>query len=142
MTKSAETTEVLDPHDTFFRQLLSEPTVAIDFVQNYLPADVVELLDLAQLRIEKETFVDARLRKHFSDILYSVPLKVSNLPGVTETAERVAAPRKQRKPGKSKSGPLPEERVYLYLLFEHKSQPDKGVRLQHDTHLGERLEAT
>jgi predicted transposase/invertase (TIGR01784 family) len=84
-------------HDTFFRQLLGEPTTAIDFVQNYLPANLVELLDLLQLRPEKDTFVDARLRKHFSDILFSVPLK---------------------------SG----EQIYLYLLFEHKSSPDKQVR--------------
>lgn len=39
MRKSVKTTEVLDPHDTFFRQLFSEPSVAVNFVQNYLPAN-------------------------------------------------------------------------------------------------------
>ena len=52
MSKSVKTTEVLDPHDTFFRQLLSEPSVAVDFVQNYLPAKIVPLLDLSQLRCD------------------------------------------------------------------------------------------
>jgi hypothetical protein len=88
-----------EPHDTFFRQLLAQPETAADFVKNYLPADVVAMLDLTQLQPEKETFVDARLRKHFSDLLYSVPLKSGG-------------------------------KVFLYLLFEHKSQPDKQARLQ------------
>lgn len=48
---------------------MSEPTTAIDFVQNYLPAKLVELFDLTQLHAEKDTFVDARLRKHFSEFL-------------------------------------------------------------------------
>ena len=60
MSRLTETSEIVDPHDTFFRQLLSDPVVAADFVQNYLPAEVVDLLDLSQLRIEKDTFVDAR----------------------------------------------------------------------------------
>ena len=85
MTTPTETTEVVDPHDTFLRQLLSEPKVVADFVQNYLPAEVVGLLDLEQLRIEKDTFVDARLCKHFSDVLYSVPLKTSETPAVRES---------------------------------------------------------
>jgi hypothetical protein len=88
-----------EPHDTFFRQLLTQPQVVADFVKNYLPADVVAMLDLTQLQPEKETFVDVRLRKHFSDLLYSVPLKSGG-------------------------------KVFLYLLFEHKSQPDKQARLQ------------
>lgn len=88
-----------EPHDTFFRQLLAQPTTAADFVQNYLPAEVVAVLDLTKLQPERDTFVDARLRKHFSDLLYSVPLKTGG-------------------------------RAYLYLLFEHKSKPDKQARLQ------------
>ena len=88
-----------EPHDTFFRQLLAQPAMVADFVQNYLPAEVVDLLDLTKLQPEKDTFVDPRLRKHFSDLLYSVPLKSGG-------------------------------KAYLYLLFEHKSRPDKQARLQ------------
>ncbi len=88
-----------EPHDTFFRQLLAQPAMVADFVQNYLPAEVVALLDLTKLQPERDTFVDPRLRKHFSDLLYSVPLKSGG-------------------------------KVYLYLLFEHKSRPDKQARLQ------------
>ena len=88
-----------EPHDTFFRQLLAQPVTAAEFIQNYLPAEVVAMLDLTKLQPETDTFVDPRLRKHFSDLLYSVPLKAGG-------------------------------KVYIYLLFEHKSQPDKQARLQ------------
>ena len=88
-----------EPHDAFFRQLLAQPATAAEFIENYLPAEVVAVLDLTKLQPEKDSFIDARLRKHMSDLLYSVPLKSGG-------------------------------RAYLYLLFEHKSQPDKQARLQ------------
>lgn len=97
MSKSVKTTEVLDPHDTFFRQLLSEPSVAVDFVQNYLPAKIVPLLDLSQLRIEKDTFVDARLRKHFSDVLYSVPLYPNSMPSPQQVVAQLEKPAKRKR---------------------------------------------
>ena len=128
MSKSVKTTEVLDPHDTFFRQLLSEPSVAVDFVQNYLPAKIIPLLDLSQLRIEKDTFVDARLRKHFSDVLYSVPLHPNSMPSPQQVVAQLEKPAKRKRKKAEPDNAV--ERVYLYLLFEHKSQPDKGVRLQ------------
>lgn len=131
MSKPVEQADLLDPHDTFFRQMLSEPKTAIDFVANYLPAPVVELLALAQLRIEKDTFVDARLRKHYSDVLYSVPLLPGLLPAVAPmVAPDAQAGKKQRGKRRKKAAEQDEGRVYIYLLFEHKSQPDGGVRLQ------------
>ncbi len=131
MSKPVEQTDLLDPHDTFFRQMLSEPKTAMDFVANYLPAPVVELLDLAQLRIEKDTFVDARLRKHYSDVLYSVPLRPGILPAVAPTvAPDAQAGKKSRGKRRKPQAEQDDGRVYLYLLFEHKSQPDGGVRLQ------------
>ncbi|MFZ4659492.1 MAG: Rpn family recombination-promoting nuclease/putative transposase [Caldilineaceae bacterium] len=131
MSKPIEQADLLDPHDTFFRQMLSEPKTAIDFVANYLPAPVVELLDLAQLRIEKDTFVDARLRKHYSDVLYSVPLRPGVLPAAAPTvAPDAQAGKKSRGKRRKPQAEQDDGRVYLYLLFEHKSQPDGGVRLQ------------
>ena len=129
MSRLTETSEIVDPHDTFFRQLLSDPVVAADFVQNYLPAEVVTLLDLSQLRIEKDTFVDARLRKHYSDVLYSVPLKSTAQPSENQLLEE-ETPKPVRKKSRRKTATQKQERVFLYLLFEHKSQPDGGVRLQ------------
>lgn len=63
--------KLVNPHDAFFKQYLSQPAVARDFLQQYLPADLTALLDLSQLRLEKDSFVDEKLRSYFSDLIYT-----------------------------------------------------------------------
>ena len=65
------TDKVPNPHDAFFKHYLSQPAVAVDFLRQYLPGEVLTLIDLTQLRLEKDTFVDEKLRGHFSDLIYS-----------------------------------------------------------------------
>lgn len=45
-----------------------------DFLRNYLPEDVVRLLDFSNLEISKDSFIEKDLKDYFSDILYSVRL--------------------------------------------------------------------
>jgi predicted transposase/invertase (TIGR01784 family) len=49
--------------------------MAKTFFQVYLPEDIKTLCDLSSLRLEPGSFVEKNLRKHFSDILYSVQMK-------------------------------------------------------------------
>ncbi len=85
-----------NPHDRFFKQLLSRPEIAQDFMRYYLPAEVAELLDLSTLMLRKDSFVDEALREHFSDLLYEVDLRDG-------------------------------DGAYIYVLFEHKSYPERRV---------------
>ncbi len=62
------------PHDKFFKEAFSQPKIARDFVKHYLPADVVKMLDLDSLELQKDSFIE-ELQEHFSDILYRVRLK-------------------------------------------------------------------
>jgi len=62
------------PHDRFFRQIWSDRSVALDFLENYLPENVLSLVDLDTLEILKDSFVEKRLREYYSDILYRVNL--------------------------------------------------------------------
>ncbi|MFN8488243.1 MAG: Rpn family recombination-promoting nuclease/putative transposase [Caldilineaceae bacterium] len=62
--------EPVNPHDAFFKQYLSYPHVAADFLRQHLPAELVQLLDLTQLQLQKDSFVDEQLRSHFSDLVY------------------------------------------------------------------------
>ena len=68
-------TEISNPHDRFFKDVLSRREAARDFVLYYLPADVAVLLDIESLVVSKDSFVDKELREHFSDIIYQVDLK-------------------------------------------------------------------
>ena len=66
--------QVSNPHDRFFRRVVSQPEAAHDFIRYYLPPDVVSLLDLDTLETTQDSFVDAELRQHFADLLYKVRL--------------------------------------------------------------------
>ena len=63
------------PHDHFFRATFGRTEVARDFLQHYLPERVRAILDLSTLRLRKDTFVDAELREHISDLLYRVDIR-------------------------------------------------------------------
>ncbi len=89
---------ITNPHDKLFRETLSDREVAADFLQNYLPGDILPLTDLNSLEICKDSFVEDDLKDYHSDLLYKVMLE-------------------------GREG-------YVYLLFEHKSYPDRLIHLQ------------
>ena len=61
-----------NPHDTFFRAAFARPEVSSPFFQRYLPPGALAHLDLDTLSLEKDSFIDERLRKHRADLLFSV----------------------------------------------------------------------
>jgi predicted transposase/invertase (TIGR01784 family) len=67
--------DLINPHDRFFKDLLSRPEAAVDFLTNYLPPEIAALLDLSAPELVKDSFIDEELRQHFSDLLYRVNLK-------------------------------------------------------------------
>ncbi|HRQ42045.1 MAG TPA: Rpn family recombination-promoting nuclease/putative transposase [Chloroflexota bacterium] len=91
---------VHNPHDRFFRDSFSRPEIARNYLQEYLPADLLALLDLDTLNLQEGTFIDETLREQQSDLLYQTRLR-----------------------GDGRA-------LYLYFLFEHKSQPELLIALQ------------
>ena len=67
--------DINNPHDKFFRDMFSRIEVVQDFCQHYLPREIVELLDLSTLTLEKSSFIDEKLREYFSDLLSRVQLR-------------------------------------------------------------------
>jgi len=95
---------VKSPHDIFVKEVLSNRENARDFFFNYLPALVRDLVDMESLEVCKDSFVEKELREYFSDMLYRL-----NLSGESEGEQ--------------------QEGAYLYLLFEHKSAPQRWIAL-------------
>ncbi|WP_336754944.1 Rpn family recombination-promoting nuclease/putative transposase [Pantoea sp. USHLN298] len=60
------------PHDATFRQFLTQPDIARDFMELHLPAKLRALCDLSTLKLESGSFVEDDLRQYFSDVLYSL----------------------------------------------------------------------
>lgn len=90
-------------HNNLFIETLSRPQEARSLIENYFPEEVVRVLDLETLIAEKDSFVDPQLRESFCDLLYSVQLRSSA--GAAQSAN-------------------------VYLLFEHKSVPDRLTAFQ------------
>ncbi|MBN1087274.1 Rpn family recombination-promoting nuclease/putative transposase [Erwinia aphidicola] len=68
MKKKSTTT----PHDATFRQFLTQPDIARDFMEIHLPAELRAICDLSTLKLESGSFVEDDLRQYFSDVLYSL----------------------------------------------------------------------
>jgi predicted transposase/invertase (TIGR01784 family) len=59
----------INVHDHFFRSLLSDPAKARLFLQEVLPPDLQQELDLSGLSFDKESHVKPDLRARFSDLV-------------------------------------------------------------------------
>jgi predicted transposase/invertase (TIGR01784 family) len=62
------------PHDALFKRTLGDKEVAVDFLQNYLPDNILKEIDLRDIKVAKDSFIDKELEESFSDILYNVSI--------------------------------------------------------------------
>lgn len=62
-------------HNNFFAAFFDEKDVVESFLKEYVPAEITKVLDFNTLQIDKESFVDRKLSRHFSDILYHIRYK-------------------------------------------------------------------
>jgi len=90
------------PHNNFFQYALSHPAAARNLIELHLPADLVQILDLDSLELQKDSFIDDELRDSYSDMLYSIRLLGQDFSG--QDGEPIEG--------------------QVYLLLEHKSQSD------------------
>ncbi len=63
------------PHDHFFRQSFGMPEVALDYLRNFLPAELAGKLHFEAIERVEGSFVSRKLRTHITDIVYRCPLK-------------------------------------------------------------------
>jgi len=87
-------------HDPLFRSAFEDLRLFRELLIWLVPF-VVELLDLDQTELQKDTFVDEELKTHYSDMLYKVPIK-----GTTD------------------------KNVIVFVLLEHKASSDYWTMLQ------------
>lgn len=87
-------------HNNFFQKVFSETTNAETFLKVALPATLQALLELSELTLDSTSYVSEEYKASFSDLVVKCRTKKQELP------------------------------VDVYLLFEHKSHPDKGVLVQ------------
>ncbi len=54
---------------------MSHKENAVSFLSNYLPEDILQIIDLEIIEIEKDSFVTDELREFFTDLLYKTRIK-------------------------------------------------------------------
>jgi len=60
------------PHDAVFKQFLTNPVTAKDFMQLHLPAWLKDVCDFSTLKLECGSFIEESLRPYYSDVVYSL----------------------------------------------------------------------
>ena len=76
--------ELKAKHDNFVKKVMESPVAASEFLEEFLPAEYRDMLDLTTLTVEKETYIEDSLKSRLSDIVYSVQTKPNDA-GKTDT---------------------------------------------------------
>ena len=64
-----------NPHDKFFKDILSDIKNAKSFFKEYLPPDIIQSINLDTLCIQKDSFIEKDFKEFFSDMLYTVSIE-------------------------------------------------------------------
>jgi predicted transposase/invertase (TIGR01784 family) len=86
-------------HDPFFRSTFSEPGLFRKWLVWFLPI-LVELLDLDRMELQKDSRIDEKLKAHYNDLLYKIPIRGT------------------------------DKNMVVFVLVEHKAGPERWTMLQ------------
>ena len=64
--------KIENPHDKFFKEIFGKVEVAKDFLNNYLPENIMKVIDVDTLEPQKDSFINEELQEVFSDMLFKV----------------------------------------------------------------------
>lgn len=98
-------TEITNPHDSCFRQLMAQPENARSFFERYLSPDLQDSIDLDTLELQSGSAVTEVFQQLHTDILYRVDFCDKNNPSAPQSG-------------------------YLYRLVEHQSTPDPAMAVR------------
>jgi predicted transposase/invertase (TIGR01784 family) len=62
--------QINNPHDKFFKETFSRLEVAQSFIEEVLPPDLLERLNLSALKRVNDSFTDEELEEYMADIVY------------------------------------------------------------------------
>ncbi len=97
--------DIQNVHDKFFKSLIADKGIAVDWLNTFLPAEAREKLDLSTLEGSNETFVGPELKEYLSDVVFRCKLKDQ------------------------------EKQAWVSILLEHKSYKDDYAAVQILTYL-------
>jgi recombination-promoting nuclease RpnB len=70
-----KSSSVHQPHDRLVKKLLSDPTTAHDILSLYLPKNVLDVVNLNNLELQRDSFIDDEHHAFAVDLLYKTTLQ-------------------------------------------------------------------
>ena len=74
-TGNTNAEEKILPHDSLFKRIMENDIAAKEFLSEYLPQEVKDIIDLNTIKVQKESYIEPNLTKRLSDIVYKVDAK-------------------------------------------------------------------
>ncbi len=71
--------KIQNAHDRFFKNTFGNVAIAKDFLNNYLPQNLINLVDIDTLEPQKDSHVDEEFKESFSDLLFKA--RINNKEG-------------------------------------------------------------
>ena len=102
--------------DGLFKSIMEDKIAAREFLEEYLPANLQSMLDLNNITVEKESYIEDDLKKKFSDVVYSVGIKRNDQERKIDQDDK----QEHQEP----------EKAFVYVLLEHQSKPDYWMALR------------
>ena len=63
--------DISHPHDKMFQKAMHEPKAARSLIENHVPEEIKNLIDMSTLKVEKDSFIDDDFKKYACDVLFS-----------------------------------------------------------------------
>lgn len=73
--KPKHKSSVHQPHDKIVKKILSHPETARDILTLYLPQEILSIIDLNHLKLQKDSFIDDEHRANATDLLFKTSCK-------------------------------------------------------------------
>ena len=67
---------ITNKHDLTFKEVFSQKRIAKDFIENNIPKEALDIIDMESFELTKDTFINDVLKENFSDLIYRV--KINN----------------------------------------------------------------
>ncbi|NBC30066.1 MAG: hypothetical protein GVY29_08765, partial [Spirochaetes bacterium] len=114
--------------DRLFRYSFSSPESARDLARNLLPSPYQRVVEGARVSVDNKSYIEAELREQLTDLLIRFD-RPAGRSASGETSDGGAA-RPAGAPARRTGRSQRRGTLYLYVLVEHKSQPERWTPFQ------------
>ncbi len=66
--------EIVNKHDAMFKEVFSQKGIAKNFLENNIPKEALDIIDIDNIELARDSFENEELKGAFSDLIYSTKI--------------------------------------------------------------------